>query len=74
VILSSSAYKYQRRNQQKGRTIFREREERTGGEILEKEREAETEGKKQKLGGKTILEKERIITEGRTGGFEKRKE
>jgi hypothetical protein len=41
---------------------------------LEKEREAETEGKKQKLAGKTILEKERIITEGGTGGFEKRKE
>ena len=44
------------------------------GKILEKEREAETEGKKQKLAGKTILEKERIITEGGTGGFEKRKE
>ena len=41
---------------------------------MEKEREAETEGKKQKLGGKTLLEKESIITDGRTGGFEKRKE
>jgi hypothetical protein len=48
VILSSSAYKYQRRNQQ------------PGGEILEKEREAETEGKKQKQEGlERFFERER---------------